>query len=89
MRALKLVGYNWLILICAGLDFGDEEEEEAEGDDSVFTSEEKPAAGKSAVNDLVSEVGKLVDCSELVGFTRLYLQTAKFGLNFELNYSLW
>ena len=28
-------------------------------------------------------------CSELVGCTRLYFQTAKFGLHFGLGYSLW
>ena len=28
-------------------------------------------------------------CSELVGCTRLYFQTAKFGLHFGLKYSLW
>ena len=30
-----------------------------------------------------------VVCSELVGCTRLYLQTVKFGLHFRLDCNLW
>jgi hypothetical protein len=54
-------------LLSSGLDYEDEDEEE--GDDSVFTSEEKAGeSGKPTTGDATSELGKMLSETSVICF---------------------